>query len=314
VKEFYENLKKKRNEKGISLEEIHQKSRLSLDYLIAIEAGRIEKLPAGYERIYLKRYAKEIGLDEAEVLRDFDLMTGRLKQPETASAKEVPSSPKAKKEPKEEKEETHISTPQISTPDIRDKVDNLNLDRIHKIFWIGLAVVILAVAAYFTYQQYVVQQESRNLAIKEITISELLESTAPEKEQPSFTDADSPTTTNIPSNLIPQLLLELRALERTWIREIVDSRDTTDYILPAGLSHSSQAVQQFQLLLGRADGVEIWLNGNNMGIMGQAGEIAYVVLNSDGVALKRVRKVSGQPGERANSDTTVTEEAVPDTL
>jgi cytoskeletal protein RodZ len=68
VKEFYENLKKKRKEKGISLEDIHQKSRLSLDYLNAIEAGQIEKLPVGYERIYLKRYAKEVGLDEEEVL------------------------------------------------------------------------------------------------------------------------------------------------------------------------------------------------------------------------------------------------------
>jgi cytoskeletal protein RodZ len=313
VKEFYENLKKKRKEKGISLEDIHQKSRLSLDYLNAIEAGQIEKLPVGYERIYLKRYAKEVGLDEEEVLRDFDLMTGRLKQPEPPAAKEAPPSAKAKKEQTENKETSLVHVPQIIPPEMRQKMDNLNLDRIHKIFWFGLAVVILAVAAYFTYQQYIVERESRNLAIKEITISELMESTEPEEEQLSTAPADSPNTA-LPSNLGPQLLLELRARERTWIREIVDERDTTEYILPAGLSHSSNAVQQFQLLLGRADGVEIWLNGNNLGIMGQIGEIAYVVLNSDGVLLKRLRKVTSLPDTPENNDTTITDEAGPDSL
>ena len=47
MKEFFENLKQKREEKGITLEDIHQKSRLSLVYLNAIETGEMDKLPSG---------------------------------------------------------------------------------------------------------------------------------------------------------------------------------------------------------------------------------------------------------------------------
>lgn len=103
VKEFYENLKKKREEKGISLDEIHRKSRLSLEYLRAIEAGQIDKLPEGYERIYLKRYAKEIGLDEEEVLRDFDLLTGRIAVPEQPAQPRETKEPKKAPKPKEDR-------------------------------------------------------------------------------------------------------------------------------------------------------------------------------------------------------------------
>lgn len=288
MKEFYENLKKKRQEKGISLEEIHQKSRLALGYLKAIEAGEIEKLPEGYERIYIKRYAKEVGLDEDEVLRDFDLMSGRIKQPET---------PPPPKEPKktiilDDEEPPALMIPaQVSSPEKHKVFDNLNLDRIHKIFWIGLGAIVLLGAAYFTYRQYIVQQESQNLEITEITIPKMLETLqSPEDTLKVQVSADSSRFLNA----TPRLIVELRALERIWIREIIDSRDTSDFILTAGLRHSSEAVQQVQLLLGRADGVEIWLNGNNLGTVGKKDQVAYLLLTEEGIVQQRIRNVTAQ--------------------
>lgn len=320
MKEFYENLKKKREEKGIPLDEIHRKSRLSMEYLRAIEAGQIDKLPEGYERIYLKRYAKEIGLDEEEVLRDFDLLTGRIVVPEQPAQPRETKEPKKAPKPQEPEDQDDIPEPSspISAKSKSRPMDNLNLDRLHKVFWVGLAVVVFAVVAYFTYQQYVFQKENQDLKIKEITISELMnnpqqpgEGTAPAAAQ-SLNDSVQTV-----SALSPQFIMELRALERIWIREIVDSRDTSDYILIAGLKRSAEAAQQVQLILGRADGVEIWLNGNNLGIMGKENQIAYVVVNGEGIAQKRLRTVKKEPSGETNSDTTNTTDStniVSDTL
>jgi len=317
VKEFYENLKKKREEKGLSLDEIHRKSRLSLEYLRAIESGKIDKLPEGYERIYLKRYAKEIGLDEEEVLRDFDLLTGRIAMPEQ------PPQPRETKEPQKAPKIKHLEeddipeppSPPVSVKSKPRRMDSLNLDRLHKVFWVGLAVVVFGVAAYFTYQQYMFQKENQDLKIKEITISELMnepgEGTAPSTPQSLNDSAQSVVA------LTPQFIIELRALERIWIREIVDSRDTSDYILTAGLKRSAEAAQQVQLILGRADGVEIWLNGSNLGVMGGKDQIAYVVVNSDGIAQKRLRTVKKESSGETGSDTTNTTDSTnidPDTL
>jgi hypothetical protein len=102
----------------------------------------------------------------------------------------------------------------------------------------------------------------------------------------------------------PQFIVELRTLERIWIREIVDSKDTSDYILTAGLKRSVEAAQQVQLVLGRADGVEIWLNGNNLGVVGGKDQIAYIVVNSDGIAQKRLHTVKKDSTGQTNSDST----------
>ena len=294
MKEFYENLKKKRKEKGISLEEIHQKSRLALGYLKAIEAGEVEKLPEGYERIYIKRYAKEIGLDDEEVLRDFDLMSGRIKQPEP------PPPPKEPKKPLVLGDEDPLpaALPQPGSPAKRRVFENLNLDRVHRVFWVGLAAIVLIGAAYFTYRQYMIQKEKQNLEITEITIPKMLETLQPPPETPKVQfSGDSSRFIN----MTPRLIVELRALERIWIREIIDSRDTTDFILTAGLRRSVEAVQQVQLLLGRADGVEIWLNGNNLGIVGKKEQVAYLLLTEEGIAQQRLRNVTAQKAPPAVS-------------
>ena len=295
MKEFFENLKQKREEKGITLEDIHQKSRLSLVYLNAIETGDMDKLPSGYERIYLRRYAKEIGLSEDEVVRDFDLLTGRL----TASTGNIQAEKKAspKKAAAEPSPKTDFSE------SYRNFFDNLNLDKINKIFWPSFGALILVVFAYIAYQQLVSDESSENLAIKEITISELME-----KTQPGDSIAPPPVETGISTprlNGESAMVVELKCKERVWVREVKDVSDTTEYILSTGNNRAIEANEQVQFLIGRADGVEIWLNGENLGFMGQEDEVALLVLTPAGIAQKRLRKVPPRDSGQASGDSTI---------
>ncbi len=58
-----------RQSKGVSLEEIAERSKISLFFLKAIEAGEFEKLPGGiYDICYLRQYAAQIGFPEAELI------------------------------------------------------------------------------------------------------------------------------------------------------------------------------------------------------------------------------------------------------
>jgi cytoskeletal protein RodZ len=59
--------------KGVSLEEIAERTKISLRFLRAIEAGEFEKLPGGiFNTSYLRQYAAAIGFDEAELLAHYD--------------------------------------------------------------------------------------------------------------------------------------------------------------------------------------------------------------------------------------------------
>ena len=67
------DLPKSRRTKGISLEEIAERTKISLRFLRAIEAEEFDKLPGGiFNTSYLRQYAAAIGYNESELLAHYD--------------------------------------------------------------------------------------------------------------------------------------------------------------------------------------------------------------------------------------------------
>jgi cytoskeletal protein RodZ len=292
MKEFFENLKQIRESKNITLNDIARKSRLSLKFLEDIEKGNLENLPKGYDRIFFKRYLKEIGEDKEEVWRDFNLFFGA-----------GPLHDKLPYSSDIEKEEQKPSEQEFGDQDeenLKDKITKkvsilqsaslrLNLDKIHKYFWILFTIVILSVIGYFAYQQYLFVKSSP-LEVKEVSVSDYISEM---QRQDSLLTRQIKENTKVETSSPGTLLVELHSVERTWIREVRDQSDTTDYILIPGLKRKIQASRSVQLMLGRADGVEIWLNGDSLGIMGQKNEVVLsLLLSSEGIQEKRLKQVS----------------------
>lgn len=72
MREFGEYLKKEREAKGFTLEQISKETKIRLDYLEAIESGEFHRLPGEfYSRTYIRAYAKTIGLDEDVVMEKY---------------------------------------------------------------------------------------------------------------------------------------------------------------------------------------------------------------------------------------------------
>lgn len=291
MKEFFQNLRERRKQKGISLEEIHNKTYLPLSYLKYIESGNLENLPPAYERLYLRRYAVEIGLDGDEVLRDYDMLSGKL-NPSQAKAKMVEKEEKAQKA-----EKNKSSVPEISNTPKRPPIksssmfEQLNLDKINKYFWITLAAMIILITGSLTYRQYI-HEKSNQVTIKEIT------SPGISNERVSLSSfnpiVDTTKTNAVEKNETEQnepFIVELKAIDTTWVRQILD-KDTTEYTLPPGLRKKVEARDQIKFMVGKADGVEFWLNGKNLGIMGSANEVVIsLIISEEGIIEKRLKKV-----------------------
>lgn len=64
-----EIIKKAREDKGLTLTKVSNSLRLDEAYLQSIESGEFEKLPAAYERMFLKSYMKFLSLDTEENLK-----------------------------------------------------------------------------------------------------------------------------------------------------------------------------------------------------------------------------------------------------
>ena len=62
-----------RGRSGISLEEIARRTKLRVSILRAIEDGDFKILPGGiYNISYLRQYAREIGADEASLIKLYE--------------------------------------------------------------------------------------------------------------------------------------------------------------------------------------------------------------------------------------------------
>jgi cytoskeleton protein RodZ len=58
-----------RHQKGISLRQISEATKIGVHYLEAIESGQFTKLPGGiYNVSYIRQYARAIEVSEAELL------------------------------------------------------------------------------------------------------------------------------------------------------------------------------------------------------------------------------------------------------
>ncbi len=66
-------LKQRREEKGVSLEEIQEKTKVGTRYLYAIEKGDFDVIPGRvYVVGFLKKYAECVGLDPKEIIDRYE--------------------------------------------------------------------------------------------------------------------------------------------------------------------------------------------------------------------------------------------------
>jgi len=286
MKEFFENLKQIRESKGISLEEISQNSRLPLKYLRDIEAGRLENLPAGYDRIFLKRYLKEIHEDKEEVWRDFNLFFGS--GPLQANVPYSSDIPEKKPKLSIVEEAPPIPPGEIKSANIIKKLlSRWNLEKFYRFFWIFFTALILGVVVFLAYRQYLFVKNTTP-EIKEISVTEYIREM---QQQDSLLTPQVNHNTEVKADSGADFTIELHALHRTWIREIRDQLDTSEYILSVGLKRKISARESVKLMMGRADGVKIWVNADSLGVAGKADEVVVsLVLNQNGIVEKRLKK------------------------
>jgi len=70
-KEIGAQLKQKRAESGKKMADISEEIKVSVEYLTAIEEGRVNDLPSAvYYKLFVKAYAQEVGLDAEKLLEE----------------------------------------------------------------------------------------------------------------------------------------------------------------------------------------------------------------------------------------------------
>ena len=75
-----------------------------------------------------------------------------------------------------------------------------------------------------------------------------------------------------------KLLLKVTVLEDTWLKVIIDEKDSTEHTLTSGDKLEFEATSGYNLLIGNSGGVKITLNDKPVPLPGKSGEVVTIHL------------------------------------
>jgi cytoskeletal protein RodZ len=278
LSELGDLLRRSREQLGLSLEEVETLTHIKSPYLQALEAENFDILP---NRVaahgFLRNYASVLKLDANHVLELYETRQGR------SPASRLSLSPNGI----QFKDISMMPRPRLS-PDLL----------------IGFLAITALVGAilYFVYWQYMSSPEMASVtgfASPTAEAAILLPTPTPPPTQ-------TPTPTATPSPLFyTGVTVELVITDQSWVQVSVDEVKAFEGVLAAGERRQWAGNRQVIVRAGNAGGVEVIVNGESQGLMGERGQVA------DQVWEKREDGVTASPQENVTSTPTSTPTPTP---
>lgn len=275
LEKFAEELKEARIKSGISLQQIHFKSRIDIKFLEAIENGDFEILPEVYLRAVIREYANFIGLDEKAELYKYDLAKSGKSIEEEQSRKT-----------KEERKESEPERKNVVFTGVEEASPSVPADSVAKQYKVDpklifiFSVVILLVI--FIYLFFI--KGSSNEIITErspgTTISE-----SKQRYEMNETPANKEVSNEHFYNNKDSLTLLIKSTDTSWIGYKVDNRSSgKDFILYPNSQKRIRAARDFKLTIGNSKSIELFLNEKPLNFKGGYKEVKLIKIDSTGLS------------------------------
>jgi cytoskeleton protein RodZ len=298
VSGFGDKLRREREMRGVSLEEIAESTKIGTRSLRALEEDDFEKLPGGiFNKGFVRAYSRFLGLDEEETITDFEAAFKEYKL-----ANGYPDDRQIEQEPEPEPSKTP---------------------------WLIIAalflIVTVAVAGYFFKGKIleVLGLQSKSAPVSQAAPSVSLPSTSTtpissaaespavparsaiepktgqstQVSKPASASSSEPDSTPtsgsgkgeansngaLASNLSSPIRLEVFAREDSWLSVSADGKNLGQQVLAAQKSRTIRAQKEVRLKLGNAGGVEISFNGKPVSIDGEPNQVKELTFTPDGL-------------------------------
>jgi transcriptional regulator with XRE-family HTH domain len=239
-------LRQSREQLGLSLEEIESLTHIKRTFLEALESEDFDRLPNRVAaRGFLRNYASVLKLDVDYLLDLFDKQTGYVApgQPGRVGGgiqlKSIPISPTAR-----------------FSPDLL----------------IGLLLItaLVGIILNFVYRQYLLPLEQETLNQSPAPSSDA--ALALPTPTPPATDTPTPTITPTPL-YYTGVTVELVISEDSWVQVLVDESKAYEGVLQVGERRHWTGDRQVAVRAGNAGGVQVVVNGEPMGLMGEPNQV-----------------------------------------
>lgn len=251
-------LKHEREERGLTLREAAQVTKISTHNLEMLEAERFDELGGEiFVRGFLRSYSRYLGLDSADLMRRYEEQCGRPR-------------PVSNYTGHEESDAVYLAN---------DK------QKRHWPLAVLGAAALIALFAWISWDGQGGGTSERASRQASYPVSVTLEAapapvtTAAMEEVP----AAEPEAVPEPITTGPAVSLSIHTDQVTWMQVWVDHGLVRERELPADYVWRIQADEQVEILTGNAGGFRLELNGEMLPRLGPEGQVRRRVITADGV-------------------------------
>jgi cytoskeleton protein RodZ len=272
VESFGARLKREREKKGVSLDDISLSTKIGTRLLRALEDEHFDQLPGGiFNRGFVRAYARHLGLDEDQAVADYLAASG---DPTPGKPPEPPPVAITQEERREE-----------------------SASGVEQIPWGVLAGALLVIAfgfAIWGFNSREKQHDAREVpgshspaAAPGLTASPA-PNQGPSNEGHATTGQESASSSVPPSVVAPppapgEFVVLVKARDDSWLSITADGQSIMEGLLATGSEKSIPAKQSVALRAGNVGGLDFYFNGKKLPSQGEEGQVKPLSFNQNGL-------------------------------
>jgi cytoskeleton protein RodZ len=266
-KEIGADLRRRRELLSLHVDEVERSTHVRAHYLEALENGTMDALPSTVQtRGMLSNYATFLDLDvDTLLLRYADALQARHREKNPQRPARDPGQPIV-----------------ANIPPMRGFIAG------DMIFGVGIAVLLIGFSIWGV-NRVMLLQSMQEIQPTAPSISDvLLASPDPSLFTPTATllpadsFAEATVTIVIPTqNLNVSVQVNLVAVERTYMRVIVDGTEVFNGRVVPGTAYPFEAEDQIEVIVGSGAAIRIVYNGRDLGLLGGLGQVVNNIYRAD---------------------------------
>jgi cytoskeleton protein RodZ len=278
---FGDRLRREREMRGITLDEIAESTKIARRHLEALEKEDFDSLPGGiFNRGFVRSYARYLGIDEDQAVADYSA---------------------AATEPAEGESESKFPL------DIPERGPELNPRRSTLPLILALVALVAVLAVFWarTRSRSAENQDSASASMPSASRSPSPSSSSNEApaQTPAASEGTTPEVSNAPvaeptrpmdsanpaataqpaASPERQFLVMIMAKEDSWVNVMADGKTVLSRVLNAGEQQSFHAGRRIVFTTGNAGGVDVSFNGKTLGTIGNESEKRVLTFTPTGL-------------------------------
>jgi cytoskeleton protein RodZ len=297
VGSFGEKLRRERELRAVTLDEIAEATKIGSRSLKALEDEQFDILPGGiFNKGFVRAYAKYLGIDEEQAVADYMAAIGEsAAKPGPVSEDVIASIAKKRSEPERKIDPEEKTSSKL---------------------WVVLAVVALIAAGSYSSWKYIQQRKIQKQAdfealkaaaqpgvslpgefatpVKDVTPQAVVpapQTTTPQPRtaQPATTATPAATPpaqskTQPPTATVPgEFAIKLHATEGAWVSIQADGKTVIEELLSANYERTITAKDKIVIKVGKPGALEVSFNGKPVGPLGPSDKTVTRTFTSEGL-------------------------------